>query len=149
MADCARLSASRDFFLASHLVVGDARGSCWSFAVIDLEVGEQRAASCCNTRSTAIAIRRISSSAPSPQRSSSIVRQARALPETTIFTSVAFGSTLRAASRASLRRCTLSRDPSVALHQSLDGAHVRRLRLRDLPLPLGLELRIALRSPEA
>jgi len=36
---------------------------------------------------TAIAIRRISSSAPSPQRSSSIVRHARAFPETTIFTS--------------------------------------------------------------
>ena len=34
--------------------------------------------------------------------------QARALAETTIFTSVALGSTLRAASRAILRRCTLS-----------------------------------------
>jgi hypothetical protein len=53
-------------------------------------------------------MRRISCSAPSPQRSSSIVRQARTFALTTILVSVAFGSSDRAASRAILRRWTLS-----------------------------------------
>src|SRR6266571_5196383 len=89
----------------SDFVVGDARGFLFVVGDVDLEVGEQRVL---QREAPAIAIRRISSSAPSPHRSSSMVRQARAFPETTIFTSVAFGSTLRAASRAILRRCPLS-----------------------------------------
>ena len=65
-------------------------------------------ASCCSKRRSITASRRISSSAPSLERSSSIVRHARALPVTTIFVSVELGSTPRAASRAIFRRWTLS-----------------------------------------
>src|SRR5207237_920514 len=102
-------------------------------------------------------MRRISSSAPAPARSSSIVRHARALPDTTIFTSVAFGRTLGAASRAILRRCPWALTPILVVLEVLGGGRGHRavwghvpdaarelgepLAARGIPLPLHPQVR--------
>ena len=139
-------AAQRKFRCAtrSDFVVRDPRRLAAILRLIDLEVGEEsrrfllRAGAAPRPRS-----RRISSSAPSLERSSSIVRQARAFPVTTIFVSVAFGRTPRAASRAIFRRWTLSRHPAVALHQLLHERDVRCLRALDLRAPRALERLVA------
>ena len=89
------------------------------------------------------AMRRISSSAPSLDRSSSIVRHARAFPVTTILVSVEFGKHAARRFARHLPPVHLVGHPAVPLHQLRDERDVRRLCAFDLSAPGTLEQLVA------
>jgi len=98
-------------------VIRDARGVVFVVGEINLEIAN----------SAALALQHAKARDRHPpdlelraslERSSSIVRHARAFPDTTIFTSVALGAHC-APPRAHLAPVHLVRDPRMALHQRL------------------------------